>query len=115
VLHAAAQRMKACLRSIDTAARLGGDEFVLLLSDIGEIDALAQVAKKVLEALTPPYQIDGQALAAPPSIGISIYPDDHEQVDVLLRQADRAMYEAKSSRRGSFRFYHEIAAAAPER
>jgi diguanylate cyclase (GGDEF)-like protein/PAS domain S-box-containing protein len=114
LLQAVAQRMKACVRSIDTAARLGGDEFVLLLPDIREIDALAHVAKKVLDALTPPYQIDGNALTAPPSIGISIYPDDHDQVEVLLKQADRAMYEAKSSRRGSFRFFHEINPAAPE-
>lgn len=113
LLKAAAQRMKACVRSIDTAARLGGDEFVLLLPDISEIAALQQVAKKVLDALTPPYQINGNTVAASPSIGVSVYPDDHDQVEVLLMQADRAMYEAKSSRRGSIRFFHEID-AAPE-
>lgn len=113
LLKAAAQRMKECVRAVDTAARLGGDEFVLLLPDIREIAALAEVAKKVLDALTPPYQINGNALAAAPSIGISIYPDDHEQIEVLLKQADRAMYEAKSSKRGSFRFFHDIN-AAPE-
>jgi diguanylate cyclase (GGDEF)-like protein/PAS domain S-box-containing protein len=114
LLQAAAQRMKDCVRSIDTAARLGGDEFVLLLPDIRDIEALAQVAKKVQAALTPPYLIDGQALSAPPSIGVSIYPDDHDQVEVLLKQADRAMYEAKSSGRGDIRFFHEIAATTPE-
>jgi diguanylate cyclase (GGDEF)-like protein/PAS domain S-box-containing protein len=115
LLQAAAQRMKACVRSIDTAARLGGDEFVLLLPDIRNIEALAQVAKKVLAALTPPYLINGHELVAPPSIGVSIYPDDHDQVEILLKQADRAMYEAKSSQRGSFRFFHDIDTTTSER
>jgi diguanylate cyclase (GGDEF)-like protein/PAS domain S-box-containing protein len=114
VLKAAAQRMKESIRSIDTAARLGGDEFVLVVADVGDIDGLTLVAKKLVDALTPPYQIDGNLLAAPPSIGISIFPDDHDQVDMLIKQADRAMYEAKSSGRGSFRFFHEIKAALPD-
>jgi diguanylate cyclase (GGDEF)-like protein/PAS domain S-box-containing protein len=115
LLQAAAQRMKTCVRSVDTAARLGGDEFVLLIPDLRDSEALAQVAKKVQEALAPPYLIHGHALSAAPSIGVSLYPDDHDQVDVLLKQADRAMYEAKTHQRGSIRFFHEIDAAAPER
>ncbi|MBC7857227.1 MAG: diguanylate cyclase [Burkholderiaceae bacterium] len=113
VLKAAAQRMKDCIRAIDTAARLGGDEFVLLLTDVDEVEALPLVAQKVLDSLSPPYQIDDHLLRAPPSIGISVYPDDHQQMEVLIKQADRAMYDAKSTRRGGYRFFHDLNSALP--
>jgi diguanylate cyclase (GGDEF)-like protein/PAS domain S-box-containing protein len=91
LLKAAAQRMQECVRAADTVARLGGDEFVILLPDIKKLAAAAQVAQKIQNALAPPYEIEGQLMMATPSIGISIYPDDHHEVDVLLKQADAAM------------------------
>jgi diguanylate cyclase (GGDEF)-like protein/PAS domain S-box-containing protein len=113
VLKAAALRMTGCIRAVDTAARLGGDEFVLLLTDVEEVEALPLVAQKVLDALSPPYQIDEHQLKAPPSIGISVYPDDHQQMEVLIKQADRAMYDAKHTRRGSYRFFHDLNSPLP--
>ena len=108
LLKAAAQRMQECVRAADTVARLGGDEFVVMLPDIKKPGAAAQVAQKIQAALAPPYEIEGKTMLAPPSIGISIYPDDHHDVDVLLRQADTAMYEAKLGRNGAYRFFHEL-------
>jgi diguanylate cyclase (GGDEF)-like protein len=108
LLKSAAQRMLACVRAADTVARLGGDEFVVLLPDIKKISAAAQVATKLQSALAVPYEIEGQSMLALASIGISIFPDDHHEVEVLLRQADAAMYEVKRNGRGSYRFYHEL-------
>lgn len=108
LLQAVAQRMNECLRSADTVARLGGDEFVVLVPDILEIEEVARVAKKLLQALTPAYHLDGKSIVTTPSIGISIYPDDHHDIEMLLEHADAAMYEVKQSRRGNFKFFHEL-------
>lgn len=108
LLKNAALRMQSCVRAADTVARLGGDEFVVLLPDIKKLSAAAQVAAKIQAALAPPYEIEGQPMLAVASIGISIFPDDHHEVEVLLRQADAAMYDVKQGGRGSFRFFHEL-------
>ena len=113
LLKATAQRMQQCVRAADTVARLGGDEFVVLLPDIKKLAAAAQVAEKIQKALAPPYEIDGQLMTAIPSIGISVYPDDHHELEVLLKQADAAMYEVKQTRSGNYKFFHEIDRAAP--
>jgi diguanylate cyclase (GGDEF)-like protein/PAS domain S-box-containing protein len=108
LLEAAARRMQACVRAADTVARIGGDEFVVLLPDIKKFGAAAQVAGKLQNALAPPYEIEGQSMLAVASIGISIFPDDHHEVEILLKQADAAMYEVKQSGRGRFKFFHEL-------
>lgn len=108
LLRAAAQRLKGCVRAVDTVARVGGDEFVVLLPDIKTPGGCARVAQKILNALTPPYDIDGRSVTAAPSIGISIYPDDHLDMEILFRNADAAMYAVKQTQRGKFRFFHEI-------
>lgn len=113
LLQAVAQRLKQCVRAADTVARLGGDEFVVLLPDIKDVDAVAQLAQKILDALTPPYELDGKSLTSTPSIGISIYPDDHDDADTLLEHADRAMYQAKQQGHGNFKFFRDIACDAP--
>jgi GGDEF domain-containing protein len=71
---------------------------VVLLPDIKTLNAAAQVAEKLLIALSAPYDIDGQSVLATPSIGISIYPDDHHEVEVLISQADRAMYDVRETK-----------------
>ncbi|WP_170942206.1 bifunctional diguanylate cyclase/phosphodiesterase [Noviherbaspirillum denitrificans] len=111
LLKEAALRMQGCVRGADTVARLGGDEFVVMLPDIKKLAAAAQVAQKIQAAMAPAYEIDGHAMLAPPSIGISIYPDDHHEVEVLLKQADAAMYDAKHGHDGGYRFYHELGRA----
>jgi len=108
LLKAVARRMTDSVRAVDTVARLGGDEFVVLVPDVQEIDDITEVARKIRDALMPAYDIRGTSVLATPSIGISVYPDDHEDDEVLLRYADRAMYAAKNSRHGNLRYFNEI-------
>ena len=109
LLKAVAQRMKICVRAVDTIARLGGDEFVVLVPDIDSLDDIRTVAIKLLETLIPPYEIEGQSAVSTPSIGISIYPDDGGDIDLLMKHADTAMYQAKQSGRGNFKFFENTA------
>lgn len=98
-----ASRLRSHLRASDTAARLGGDEFVLLLNDIGNLAELEVILDRVLESLTQPIHSKGHTLQISASLGITLYPDDGNDGDVLLRHADQAMYEAK--RQGQNRYY----------
>lgn len=107
LLRAVAQRTKTCVRAVDTVARLGGDEFVVLVPDLPETQDIHTVARKLLEVLTPPYDIGGHSVASTPSIGISLYPDDGSHIDDLMKNADTAMYQAKQSGRGNFKFFHD--------
>jgi diguanylate cyclase (GGDEF)-like protein/PAS domain S-box-containing protein len=108
LLKAVAQRMKASVRSVDTVARLGGDEFVVLVPDTDGADDIRVIAEKLVEALTPPYDIEGHRATSTPSIGISIYPDDASDWKELMKHSDAAMYKAKQSGRGNFKFFHEV-------
>lgn len=108
LLKMAAQRMKGCVRAVDTVARIGGDEFVIIVPDIRHIEDVAGIARKVLAALSQPYELNGAPVIAKPSIGISVYPDDHIDGAVLLKHADAAMYEVKQTRRGGFHFFHDL-------
>ncbi len=109
LLKAVAKRAKTCVRAVDTVARLGGDEFIILVPDAQGQDDISTLASKLLEALTPPYEIEGQSATSTPSIGISIYPDDATNVDDLMKLADTAMYQAKQSGRANFRFFNSMA------
>ncbi|MEO6697684.1 MAG: EAL domain-containing protein [Gammaproteobacteria bacterium] len=99
LLQAVAERLLTTVRSGDTVARRGGDEFVLVLPEIADPGAAVQVASHILESLSRPFKLDKQVLYATPSIGISIYPEDGEDVDTLLKHADIAMYAAKEAGR----------------
>lgn len=103
LLRRVADRLRTCLRVGDTLARLGGDEFVLLLPGLNKPMDAAAVAEKLLEALTTPVQIEGQALTTGCSIGI--YPTDSADEGILLQHADTAMYMAKERGRSCFQFY----------
>lgn len=104
VLIEVTERLKKCLRHVDTAARLGGDEFVLLLH---EADAAgAEIcARRVLEELRAPFNLDGMNFTVTCSIGIALYPDDGTGMDDLIKNADSAMYHVKERGRSDFRFY----------
>lgn len=106
LLRAVAQRMKTCVRGVDTIARLGGDEFVVLVPDINDVGDIDTVAEKLMTALNQPYTLEDQSVVSTPSIGISIYPDDGHQMDDLMKHADAAMYKAKQSGRGNFKFFN---------
>ena len=105
LLKEVAQRMRSCLRSVDTAARMGGDEFVVLVPDVGDRSDLDAVAQKLVEALAPVHFAEGHPVSTQASIGISVYPDDAHDVQELLRHADAAMYLAKQGGRGTYRFF----------
>jgi diguanylate cyclase (GGDEF)-like protein len=95
VLKEVARKLRRCVRKMDTVARLGGDEFTIVLTKISDAKDVAMVAQKVLNALTEPQQLEGEEYAIGGSIGISLYPQNGEDVDTLLANADAAMYQAK--------------------
>jgi diguanylate cyclase (GGDEF)-like protein/PAS domain S-box-containing protein len=110
LLEMVAFRLQQVTRDADTVARLGGDEFVVLLEDLGSNAADAAVnaelvAQKVLNALGLAYTLEGQELRSTPSIGVSLFGTTHQVAHDLLRQADMAMYEAKSAGGATFRFF----------
>lgn len=106
LLQQVASRLRHSLRGYDLAARLGGDEFAVLVSGLDSDDAVATVANKLVASLSATYlDLDGHDLDVTPSIGIALYPGDGEEIDTLLSRADRAMYLAKQSGRGCYRFY----------
>jgi diguanylate cyclase (GGDEF)-like protein len=95
MLQQVAQRLKGCLRESDTLARLGGDEFSLILEDIQDTHSTAAVPQKLLSALATPFYLDENEIIITASIGVSLYPDDGDATELLLKKADTAMYRAK--------------------
>jgi diguanylate cyclase (GGDEF)-like protein/PAS domain S-box-containing protein len=105
LLRVVAQRISGCVREGDTVARIGGDEFVVLLTDSDSPRTVAHVAQKVLDSLARPFDLDGYELYITPSIGICVYPDDGEDAQTLMSNADAAMYHAKDTGRNNFQFF----------
>ena len=95
LLKNVADRLTRCVRATDTVARLSGDEFTIILQDLERGQDAGHVAQKVLEAVTQPVTLGNQTIQATISMGIALYPFDATDPDVLLAQADRAMYRAK--------------------
>ena len=104
VLIEIAERIKDCLRQVDTAARLGGDEFLVLLHKIDTRGAEI-TARRILEKLSEPIRIDEMSFTVTCSIGIALFPDDGRTMDDLIKNADSAMYHVKERGRAGFRFY----------
>jgi diguanylate cyclase (GGDEF)-like protein/PAS domain S-box-containing protein len=105
LLQAVAARLRTLLRQADTVARVGGDEFVLILPDVQAKEAIAETAAKLLDSLAQAYLIEGTVLNVTPSIGISIYPKDGAEVEILITRADAAMYFAKQAGRSNFKLF----------
>jgi diguanylate cyclase (GGDEF)-like protein/PAS domain S-box-containing protein len=105
LLRAVAERLQNTLRREDTLARLGGDEFVLLWDGLKSAQEAALVAQRIQGILQRPFTIEGRTLNVTASIGIGIYPLDGNDFSGLLKSADTAMYHAKDSGRGAFRFF----------
>jgi diguanylate cyclase (GGDEF)-like protein/PAS domain S-box-containing protein len=108
LLKGVSQRIKETLRESDTVARMGGDEFILVLDNIESAENAAFAANKILVALSEPFDLMGQPGRVGGSIGISIFPDDSEDPDQLVKQADEAMYLAKQSGKDTCRFFREV-------
>ena len=112
-----AERLKSVLRQSDIIARnseeqadslisrVGGDEFNVLASEIVSPDHAANLAERIIKALGEPFRLDGQQVVLTASIGISVYPEDGDDIDTLLKNADTAMYEAKSRGRNNYQFF----------
>ncbi|MBI3897732.1 MAG: EAL domain-containing protein [Gammaproteobacteria bacterium] len=105
LLRITARRLQRCLRQGDSVARLGGDEFVISLPDLVNDDDVVLIAGKILESLRRPFLVDKQELHVTGSIGISLYPNDGEDVEALMRAADTAMYHAKEHGRNNYQFF----------
>jgi len=112
-----AERLKTILRQSDIIARnpdeppnslisrVGGDEFTILAADIASPDHAANLAERLIKVLGEPFRLDGQQVVLTASIGISVYPEDGDNIDTLLKNADTAMYEAKSRGRNNYQFF----------
>ncbi|MGR9085900.1 MAG: EAL domain-containing protein [Gammaproteobacteria bacterium] len=110
-----AHRLKACLRVNDTLARLGGDEFAIVLSlSRHGIDA-AEVANKITATIAEPIQVDGYSLHVTTSIGISLFPDDGNRAETIIKNADTAMYRSKDRGGNQFTFFSANMNARAER
>ncbi len=105
LLQQVATRIKEVLREADMVSRLGGDEFLAILADFAAPDDAAKVAEKLLQVISAPIELEGRAVCANASIGISVFPRDGDNADDLIRHADAAMYSAKERGRGHSRFY----------
>lgn len=105
LLKETAGRLKACIREYDTVARIGGDEFVILLSRISHGEDASRIAEKILSLFRKPPMIDGREFPVTASIGISVFPDDSEYGETLMKNADIAMYHAKERGRNNFQFF----------
>lgn len=105
MLMEVALRLRAGARGSDMVGRLGGDEFVVVLTDVDDVATVARLAEKLLLALGQPYAIREHVLHSTPSIGVAMFPDDGDDVEALLKNADAAMYHAKSCGRNNIQFF----------
>ena len=105
LLRDAAQRLSSCVRETDTVARLGGDEFTIILSEIDDISSVGRVAQEILRKLSEPFLLGSEVVYISASIGITLYPEDATEIEVLLKNADQAMYAAKSLGRNRYSYF----------
>lgn len=105
LLQEVAHRLQSMVRASDTVSRLGGDEFLMLVDELEDVEDAARVAQKILDVLALPCRVAGQELRITPSIGISLYPDDSTDMNVLIKNADIAMYQAKEGGRNAYQFH----------
>lgn len=106
LLQHVAQRLGEAFRQADMVARFGGDEFVVLLTDVRDREKCAALANKLIARLSEPYRIGERTFVIGASIGIAFFPDDAEDIESLIAQADAAMYDAKRAGRNCCRFAH---------
>jgi diguanylate cyclase (GGDEF)-like protein len=104
-LSAIALRLRACLRTGDTASRVGGDEFTVVCSVANGVREIAQIAERIIREISAPIEIDSSIMHVGANIGVSLYPTDGADPDDLIRKADAAMYRAKEGGHNTFHLY----------
>jgi diguanylate cyclase (GGDEF)-like protein/PAS domain S-box-containing protein len=107
LLQNVAERLKRCAREQDTVARLGGDEFLIVLTNVKEIADASVAAERFMHAMTAEFVVQGHSLSISCSVGISMFPEHGTDSEILIKNADAAMYSAKESGRNNFRFFTE--------
>jgi diguanylate cyclase (GGDEF)-like protein/PAS domain S-box-containing protein len=105
LLQSIAKRLVASVRDADTVSRQGGDEFVVLLSEVERSEDAAITARRMLQGVAGAHSVDGHDLHVTASIGVSVYPDDGQDAETLIKNADTAMYQAKENGRQSYKFF----------
>ena len=108
LLRSVAQRLLSTVRLGDTVSRLGGDEFVVILNGVADHDEIMQIVDhRLIPLISQPHEVDGAELHVSCSVGIAVYPEDGSEIEVLMRNADAAMYQAKSAGRNNAQFFTE--------
>lgn len=111
-----AKQLSGCLRGSDFVSRLGGDEFVVLIPEVGDSEQVARIARKILSVAIQPIEVMGQECRVTASIGISVFPDDAQDEQTLMKYADKAMYRAKEEGKNNYQFFSaDIKARSLER
>ena len=105
LLLEASKRIKTCVRDSDTVARLGGDEFTVILNEFRDVTIVGRIAQAVIASLCQPYQLGDEQVFLSASIGITVYPEDGTRSEVLLKNADQAMFAAKQNGRNRFNYF----------
>lgn len=105
LLQAVAERLTHCLQDNGIIARWGGDEFTIILPEISNAEASATISQSILDALKPAFNLEGRQLHLSSSIGIALYPCDGEDAEILVKNADAALYRAKQKGRNNYQFY----------
>ena len=105
LLKAVAKRLLRCVRETDTVARLGGDEFAVVLTNLVEPGDASTVAEAIIASIADPFGLDEHEVLTSTSVGITIYPDDADESDQLLKNADLAMFRSKAEGRNGYHFY----------
>ena len=105
VVKLLAERLEKQLRKVDTIARFGGDEFIILVESIKDMIDVSEIVEKLITSMETPFVVDEHSLHLTLSAGISIFPDDGDNPEVLIRNADTAMYRAKDEGRNTYHFY----------
>lgn len=105
LLRRVGERLMECVRDEDTVSRLGGDEFLVVLQDISSVEEAGDASRRILSAVSAPMYIDRHELYVSASVGITIFPDDGEDAETLVRNADMAMFAAKEQGKNNFQHY----------
>jgi diguanylate cyclase (GGDEF)-like protein len=105
LLVEAARRISTCVRESDTVARLGGDEFTVILSVLEDTNSIERIAQSIIDMLVAPFQLGEETAFVSASLGITLYPNDADNLEMLMSNADQAMYASKSAGRNRFSYF----------